>query len=190
MSKRQGQNSDAKLRKLEVIDGAINFVCLRDKCPSSCCGPFGGVQRGIDSVEGREFSEIVLTPEDSRLLLSSGLAHLIESVGEHKYRMKLHEDGTCVAFQNGQCSINNYKPTVCRAFPFYIDMFVGLCGVTDCAGFGSGWTKLEDLSDEIEAAKSMYLHWINEVQPGRVQSAKGTNESLVTIQRRPSLKEL
>lgn len=150
-----------QLRKLEVIDGRINFSCLREKCPNSCCGPFGGVQRGIDSIEGRRFSEIVLTPEDSNKIIQAGHSHLIERTSSGEYRMRLLEDGTCIALEGGLCSIHPVKPTLCRAFPFYVDMFVGLCGVTDCPGFGSGWTKVEKLQDEIKAAKEMYTFWLD-----------------------------
>jgi len=112
-------------------------------------------------VEGRKFNEIVLTEEDTNRLLSSGCAHLIERTDEGYYRMKLHQDGSCVAFISGRCSIHAVKPTLCRAFPFYVDMFVGLCGVTDCPGFGSGWTKVEDLRGEVKAAKKMYSFWLD-----------------------------
>jgi Fe-S-cluster containining protein len=159
------EEGSKKLRKLEVINGKVNFVCLKEECPSSCCGPFGGVQKGIDSVEGREFSEIVLTPDDTRRLLANGHSHLIELTRSGTYRMRLHEDSTCVAFKNGRCSINDVKPTVCRAFPFYVDMFVGLCGVTECPGFGAGWTTIEKLSNEIQASKEMYQYWLDSIIP-------------------------
>lgn len=164
-------NQPTTLKKVEIVNGEINFACLRENCPTSCCGPFGGVQRGIDSVEGREFSEIVLTDEDSNRLLASGCAHLIERTSEGYYRMRLHEDRSCVAFINGRCSIHAVKPTLCRAFPFYVDMFVGLCGVTDCPGFGSGWTKVEDLQDEVKAAKKMYSFWLD-----RMSLSRGTKD--------------
>jgi len=152
------------LVKIEISDNRINYVCLRQKCPCSCCGPFGGVQHGIDSVEGRNFAEIVLTTDDWRRLMDAGCAHLVERAPTGGYRMCLLEDGTCMAFENGQCSINDYKPTLCRAFPFYIDMFVGLCGVTGCPGFGSGWTPLQRLSSEIEASRKMYDFWISTIK--------------------------
>ena len=164
MNNDEEQQNESQLKKVEISNGKINFACLKEKCPNSCCGPFGGVQRGIDSIEGRKFSEIVLTPEDSKRLLASGCAHLIELTDKGKYRMKLHEDGTCIAFVNGKCSIHEVKPTVCRAFPFYIDMFAGLCGIIACPGFGSGWTKIEDLSEEVQSAKKMYQHWVDEIE--------------------------
>lgn len=146
--------------KLIIQEGKINFVCLGDQCPNNCCGPFGGVQRGIDSFDGRKFSEIVLTPEDAKRLLGSGCSHLMELTADGGYRMRTEKDGTCVALKDGLCSIHQIKPTLCKAFPFYIDMFVGLCGVTECPGFGKGWTELKSLSGEIDAAGEMYKFWL------------------------------
>jgi Fe-S-cluster containining protein len=159
-------SSDGKkdLSKLTIVDGKINFVCLKEKCPDTCCGPFGGVQRGIDSVAGRQFHEIVLTADDTRRLLEAGCVHLIERTPDGGHRMRTFEDGTCIALKDGLCSIHTVKPTLCRAFPFYVDMFVGLCGVTSCPGFGKGWTKLENLEPEIEAAKKMYQFWLESLE--------------------------
>jgi Fe-S-cluster containining protein len=151
------------LSRLVVVDGRINFVCLQEDCPDTCCGPFGGVQRGIDSVEGRQFHEIVLTPADAKRLLSSGCAYLMERTKDGTWRMITSADGSCTAFKDGFCSIHSVKPTLCKAFPFYIDMFVGLCGVTGCPGFGQGWTDLEDLRGEVQAAKEMYMFWLNSI---------------------------
>lgn len=165
MPSEQDQGDEGKqLRTVQINDGKINFTCLRDACPNSCCGPFGGVQRGIDSVEGRRFSDIVLTPQDTQKIIEAGSSHLIESTEEGRFRMRLQDDGTCTAFRGGICTIHKVKPTLCRAFPFYVDMFVGLCGVTACPGFGAGWTKVEDLKDEIEAAKHMYEFWLDRLE--------------------------
>ena len=150
-----------QLKVVQIVDGEINFACLRQDCPNSCCGPFGGVQRGIDSIEGRNFSEIALTPEDAKRLLAAGCSNLIEITEAGHYRMKLLTDDTCIALEDGRCTIHKIKPTLCRAFPFYVDMFVGLCGVTQCPGFGSGSTKIEELQDEFKAAKEMYTFWLD-----------------------------
>ena len=150
--------------KLIIQEGKLNFICLGDKCPNNCCGPFGGVQRGIDSIDGKKFSEIILTPEDSKRLLESGCSNLIELTSNGGYRMRTEKDGTCVALKDGLCTIHHLKPTLCRAFPFYIDMFVGLCGITDCPGFGEGWTDLNSLDGEIKAAGEMYKFWVDSIQ--------------------------
>jgi len=120
-----------------------------------------------------------LTDDDASRLLAAGCSHLIEPTEPGHYRMKLLEDGTCTAFIDGRCSIHKIKPTLCRAFPFYVDMFVGLCGVTECPGFDSGWTKVEDLQEEVQAAKEMYSFWLDgmSLSAGSTKSEEINNES-------------
>ena len=79
--------------------------------------------------------------------------------------MKLEEDGSCSAFLDGKCSIHSVKPSICRAFPFYIDMFVGLCAVSaNCPGVGSGWISIEEINPEIQATMAMYSFWIKRIE--------------------------
>jgi len=159
-------NERLKKEKAIIVDGQINYSCLVGDCPSSCCGPFGGVKSGLDSLDGIDFSEIILTPNDSDKIITSGNVHFVELTDKGYYRMKLHSDGACTAFINGKCSIHTVKPSICRAFPFYIDMFVGLCTVSgSCPGCGGeAWTNLNDLSLEISAAKDMYEFWIERIK--------------------------
>ena len=128
---------------LKIKDGKINFSCRRELCAHSCCGPFSGISEGIESIDNRPFEEIVLTEEDYAALYQHGRADLIEkgfSQGTQKpyYKIALHPDGTCKAFKNGRCSIHAFSPTLCRAFPFYFDMFSGLCAIC-CEGFSDDY---------------------------------------------------
>jgi Fe-S-cluster containining protein len=152
------------IKPVEIVNGKLNFVCLAESCPEPCCGPFAGVQNGIAAVDGRPFHEIVLTEKDSRRLIAAGQSHMIDMRQGQNDCMRLLEDGTCTAFKNGRCSIHACKPTVCVAFPFYVDMFVGLCCVTACPGFSAGWTPLAQLVSEIEAARNMYRFWLETIE--------------------------
>jgi len=149
--------------KVIIEDNKINFSCLVDDCPNSCCGPFAGFNNELESVDKRPFSEIILTDDDVDILFDQGYADLIEenigANGKHYYRMKLLPDGTCTALKNGRCSIHKINPTLCRAFPFYIDMFVGLCAIK-CPGFGEDWTSSEELQVYFDATKDMYNYWL------------------------------
>lgn len=144
----------------------INFSCRRHLCQSSCCGPFSGITTGLSSVDDRPFEEIVLTPEDYERIYAAGYVDLIEKAysrqtGKSYYKMALEKDGTCRALERGLCSIQGVKPTLCRAFPFYIDLFAGLCAI-DCEGFSDEyWTELKDCEYAIQAAKDMYGFWID-----------------------------
>lgn len=152
-----------KNNKVNIKENKINYICLGSKCPKSCCGPFGGVQKGLDTLHDIEFCDITLTKEDRKKIITAGYFSFIEESSDGTYRIRLNEDGSCKAFINGQCVIHDFKPSICRAFPFYIDMFVGLCVVSgSCPGFGAGWTLLDDIKPEINAAKNIYNFWVNE----------------------------
>lgn len=150
---------------MKVINGKINFECKLDHCKKCCCGPFSGINSRLSNVEGRPFNEIVLTEEDYDLLYSYGRADLIKTGtfsmnGKKYYTMALNEDGSCKAWIEGRCSINKYKPTLCRAFPFYIDMFSGLCAIM-CEGFTDEvCTDMDDMWPSLDAARKMYEFWV------------------------------
>ena len=154
-----------KKNSVKIKNGMINFSCRMHLCQSSCCGPFAGITSNLTSIDERPFEEIVLTDEDYNKIYSSGHAELIEeAVSEHMgkkyYKMALEKDGTCKALCNGLCTINDIKPTLCKAFPFYFDMFSGLCAI-DCEGFSDDyWTEIENCQYALDAAKKMYEFWL------------------------------
>ena len=151
--------------KLIVKDGKINFFCNMFTCKHCCCGPFGGISEELASVDKRPFDEIVLTDEDYEKLFNNGYAYLIEdgySDGMKKpyHKMALKEDGTCKAYKDGMCSIHDISPTLCKAFPFYFDMFSGLCAI-QCDGFRKNeFTPIDNLKPYFENARKMYEFWL------------------------------
>jgi Fe-S-cluster containining protein len=132
------------------MDESILWTCLGTDCPNNCCGPFQGIsylENIIDTSnlgnivgEDREFNidikndisifaQIALLPEDVSRLQNAGLESVIirrvDDERRMRYFLKLEEDGGCsMLLQNGMCSIHEHRPTLCRAFPFYLDMFV------------------------------------------------------------------
>lgn len=153
------------MSKVKIKDGKINFCCKMSECDHSCCGPFGGITNELGSIDNRPFEEIVLTNEDYERFYNAGLLHFVErgyseAMKKEYYKMALEEDGTCKAFINGMCSINKDKPTLCVAFPFYFDMFSGLCAI-ECEGFtDNAWSDLKNYEGCFEGAKKMYEYWI------------------------------
>ena len=151
---------------VKIEDGRINFCCKMDYCVNSCCGPFSGITSLIGNIEKRPFNEIVLTSADYKRIYESGYQDFIEDgYSEHMSKgykkMSLESDGTCRAFVDGKCCISDIKPTLCRAFPFYFDMFSGLCAI-DCEGFSDDyWTDVSDYRGYFEAARKMYKFWID-----------------------------
>ena len=156
----------SKKNSVKIENGMINFSCRKHLCQSSCCGPFSGIASDLTNIDNRPFEEIVLTQEDYRKIYSAGCIDLVEEAvsqqtGKKYYKMSLEPDGSCRALSNGLCTINNIKPTLCQAFPFYFDMFSGLCAI-DCEGFSDDyWMDLSNCHYAFVAAKKMYEFWID-----------------------------
>lgn len=152
--------------KLKIKDGKVNFCCKMNNCQHTCCGPFAGISNELTSIDGRPFDEIVLTEEDRKDLIEHGYSHFVEEGvsavnGKKYYKMALSEDGTCKAFKDGKCSIHENSPTLCKAFPFYFDMFAGLCAI-DCDGFSEDvFVDISIVQPMIDRAKKMYQFWID-----------------------------
>jgi len=166
----------------------LPFLCLGGDCPNTCCGPFHGTQavdaaltyedlgpvtgtdQDIDAERVSIFSQIRLTEDDIERLRSAGRDWLMIRRGEPDspdYYMRLRDDGTCAALGgDGLCSIHPHRPTICRAFPFYVDLFAGLSLVTACPGVGAGEQPVARLLPEITAAVEMYEFWIRQLRRG------------------------
>jgi len=168
----------------------IPFVCLGSRCPNTCCGPFHGTGalqaflthgdlgkklRGPHDPEEPDeaqslsiFAQIRLTPKDVHRLQEAGLDHMIVRRGnpdELAHYLSLKPDGTCAALTSDKlCGIYPHRPTMCRAFPFYFDLFAGLAMVSSCPGVGAGESTIKDLEVEIRAAIEMYEYWLNNVR--------------------------
>lgn len=150
---------------MKIKNGKINFCCKMDKCKHSCCGPFEGISKEICNIDSRPFDEIVLTKEDYETICEKGFKHLTEEgysdvMKKPYYKMALESNGTCKAFKDGKCSIHDFSPSLCQAFPFYFDMFSGLCAI-ECEGFSDDkWTELSAFNVSIEKARKMYEFWL------------------------------
>jgi Fe-S-cluster containining protein len=165
----------------------LPFTCLGSECPNTCCGPFHGT-RAVDAMVKQEdlgkiigkdpdtdpdlvsiFAQIRLTETDIERLRNAGNDWLMIRRGDTStphYYMRLQEDGSCAALgADGMCSVHASRPTICRAFPFYIDLFAGLSMVNSCPGVGAGEQTVERLMPEITAAADMYEFWIQEIRP-------------------------
>ena len=154
------------MAQMKIKDGKINFRCKAENCKHSCCGPFEGISKEICNIDTRPFDEIVLTDDDYRVMCERGREDLIERgfsevMQKPYYKMALEADGTCKAWKGGRCTIHDFSPTLCQAFPFYFDMFSGLCAI-ECEGFSDdNWTELSDYDGFICKARKMYEFWLD-----------------------------
>ena len=74
--------------------------------------------------------------------------------------IKTAPDGHCFAFQNGKCSINGFKPTICKAYPLYLDLFIGLCAHKECPAVTSA-QNIVSFTDELVPFLDMCEFWLN-----------------------------
>lgn len=134
--------------------------CDSKKCKNNCCAVFDGISTHLTPFGGSfKFSDIILSIEDYRLLCENDHIDLIEIGNNGLIKLKTSDNGLCSAFKNGKCTIYDYRPTVCRAYPFYIDMFAGLCTIKDCCAAPQKGN-IVDFLDDIKAVISVYKKWI------------------------------
>lgn len=151
-------------RKVKIVDRKINFKCLEDKCPNNCCGAFSGISDDIQPLKNESF-EGLLTKNDIKKMKNCGCKDYIDYIDNKNAKLKVASDNTCLLFKEGKCSIYKNHPQVCKAFPFYIDMFSGLSVIVgDCPGVGAGWTPIEDLYSSIMDTTDVYELWIKKIR--------------------------
>ena len=136
------------------------FSCQQDRCIDSCCGAYSGFYDKLISIDGRDFKDIVLTDEDVMAILNSEYFHLIYQGQDGLYRLLTDTDGYCAAYKSGRCLINDFKPTICKCFPLYLDMFVGICSHKNCPAAKADYT-LFDYESEVQSLIKMSEFWIS-----------------------------
>ncbi len=136
------------------------FCCQGEQCSESCCGAFSGFSDRLFSVEGREFKDIILTPQDFNRLHESIYNKYIFIDKDGIKKIITDEQGVCSAYQSGKCLMNDFKPTICKCFPLYLDAFIGLCAFKDCPSVKKDYT-VENYSNELQYLLDMYEFWVS-----------------------------
>lgn len=138
-----------------------HFLCKGKLCNKNCCMEFNGISDRIIPFRGLiDFSDIVLSKDDFAALIEHGYQRFIDTSNEKIYKIKTSETGVCSAFSSGKCLIYDFRPTVCKAYPFYIDMFAGLCTIKDCDAVSND-SNMIDYIDDIRAVLEVYKKWIS-----------------------------
>lgn len=138
----------------------MSFRCQGELCSESCCGAFSGFSDRLFSVEGREFKDIILTPQDANRLDENIYKKYVFIGKDGIKRIKTDEQGVCSAYQSGRCLMNDFKPTICRCFPLYLDAFIGLCVFKDCPSVEADYT-VKNYVNELEYLINMYEFWVS-----------------------------
>lgn len=145
--------------KIMIKNGKINWVCLRDGCPKSCCGSFKDRNRIYNKLYKSCFNigheQIFLTPEDKNRIEKKMGKKFIKTLEESTY-IKLNKNGSCPYLKKGLCSIYSIRPQICQAYPFYLDLASGLNVDILCPGIGKGWTKISEVRKYIKAMFKVY----------------------------------
>jgi len=151
------------LRVGDKGDIEINWRCLREKCPQSCCGPFSDHLKVYAPLKKIKRDEIIVLKEEiERFKKNKMQAKLVKK--DSDFYIKLNKkDRSCPFFKKGICSCYQIRPALCKAYPFYIDLFTGINIDSTCPGVGKGWTKLRDRHAFINALALVYLKHINDV---------------------------
>ena len=135
------------------------FNCLGKDCPNHCCGAYDGITSVLRPLGQVTMSEIILLPQDVRRLIDAGYAQLVREGEDGIARIDTAPDGTCAALVDGRCSVYEYRPAICRAYPLYIDMYSGVCALTECPAVPPDM-RPEDYPEAMEALLDIYQYWI------------------------------
>ncbi len=141
----------------------INWICLKDKCPKNCCGPWQLIS-SQKSPWGIPNTLIPLTPTDLKRLKRKGLTQYLIQKPDNNWYLKTKPNGQCYYLKNGLCTIYPYRPDCCRAYPFYIDKYQGLYGDFRCPGWNRGWTPIKKMKKMLAALIRLYKHHLKTVQ--------------------------
>ena len=136
------------------------FRCMGEKCPNHCCGAYDGIAPDLRPLGNVKMSEIILLPKDVEALEQAGYASLIRREPNGICKISTAPDGTCAALEDGRCSIYEYRPAICKAYPLYLDMFAGVCALTECKAVGDDM-RLEDHPEMLESLLDIYQFWID-----------------------------
>ena len=135
------------------------FSCLQQNCREGCCGAYNGFSKSLTSVDKRDFKDILLTDRDAISLLNSKYREYVYQGSDGLYRILTAEDGCCKAYHNGKCLIEEVKPTICKCYPLYFDIFVGICSQLSCPAVDS-CSDLWYYEDELLPLLNMCEFWI------------------------------
>lgn len=134
-----------------IKNGKINFGCLGGDCPTSCCDAYEGVDPNLLPVYEHGFSDIPISAKTKEQIDEMGEGDKVSY--DDKIGMcfiDLNDDKSCPFLEDGLCSIYGLEPPICRAYPFYIDPFGGLCMDQACPGVGGDkWTDVENLKSDL-----------------------------------------
>jgi Fe-S-cluster containining protein len=112
-----------------VVDAPARTAPACETCADPCCARANAiVSLRLTDVARLVDNGLARALVEPRALLARfpALANEIAGLGERDsfsraFVLDKRDDGTCVFFERGKCTIHDVKPLVCRAFPFQLD---------------------------------------------------------------------
>lgn len=141
--------------QIKIRNGKINWSCLKDKCPKSCCGPLKG-NKTQKSFFGMKENNIPLTPNDYKIFVKNGFKKYLKKGKDGGWYIKTKKDGSCPFLKNNKCSIYNMRGSSCKSYPFIFTKYNGLTIDLNCPGWGKGWTSMEEIKKMIKELIMVY----------------------------------
>jgi Fe-S-cluster containining protein len=130
----------------------IHWKCLKEKCPTNCCGSFENKLPFHTPINKIEHDDILLMFDEVKNFTDKD-----KFLKDGSYFLNLNKDRSCKFFKNNTCSCYDVRPAVCRAYPFYIDLFSGLNIDTSCPGCKKGWTDIDEIIPFFQALGRVYV---------------------------------
>jgi Fe-S-cluster containining protein len=131
---------DLGLEKEEELD--IFWLCLAEECPLNCCGKQFD-NGNVVSFYNMHHDQVPLLPhEKNKIVKCKGIKHVkIEKDG--LFYLDIPEHESCPFLDNSRCSIQEMKPSLCKAYPLIqLDGHVGpIFDHENCPGFAYGKEK-------------------------------------------------
>lgn len=172
----------------QILKKPIFWFCLKERCRKNCCGPkFNNGTK--TNIFGMSHDQLPLTLEDkNKIVAHCGLGH-IQKEADGGYYIKFRKDNSCPFWKEGLCSIEDIKPSICRAYPFIeIDPYFGVTQDMTCPGFEAALQYRRELSDEtlFEMLKSLYeLYMYRTKRLQAIFPLEREDEQLITINEKP-----
>jgi len=148
----------ARIDENEMADTIISIGYKCQKCGRCCMGDFGDNTVSIFPFEIRRISEktglqwddiAVPTPSEDR-----------DDAGNiHTFEWILKKNRDCTFLDNRLCKIYEFRPYICRTYPFYL--LEGRLMISECKGLGNTISN-EDAMKIAEILKERYIAEIHE----------------------------
>ena len=133
---------------IKIKDDKVNWICLGDKCPKNCCSEFKNHSH-LTSLFNIPESLIPLTEDDMKRCKQ--LSRFAVKKDDCCFYIQTDENGRCPFLKDNKCTIHDKRPLSCRAYPFFLNKYNGLCIDKNCPGIGKGWTDISEIKKMISS---------------------------------------